>query len=80
MPQETEPARMTASEVSAVLATRALSAEEDLRFCLKRIAARDVDVKAWAYLDPDQAIRRTCEMSRVGASICRGVSMRRRPT
>ena len=65
MTQETEPARMTAAEVSALLSARKLSAEEVLRSCLARIAARDADVKAWAYLDPDHAIRRARELDKL---------------
>lgn len=65
MTQETEPARMTAAEVSALLAAKKLSCEELLRSCLKRIEARDADVKAWLWLDPDHAIRRARELDKL---------------
>ena len=58
MHPETEPARMTAAEASALIRDRKLSSEELVRSCLARIASRDATVKAWLHLDPDHAIRR----------------------
>jgi Asp-tRNA(Asn)/Glu-tRNA(Gln) amidotransferase A subunit family amidase len=61
---ETEPARMTAAEASSLIQARKLSCEELIRSCLGRIAARDADVKAWLYLDPDYVIRRARELDK----------------
>jgi Asp-tRNA(Asn)/Glu-tRNA(Gln) amidotransferase A subunit family amidase len=61
---ETEPARMTAAEASSLIQARKLSCEELIRSCLGRIAARDADVKAWLYLDPDHVIRRARELDK----------------
>jgi Asp-tRNA(Asn)/Glu-tRNA(Gln) amidotransferase A subunit family amidase len=65
MIEETEPARMTAAEASTLISARKLSCEELLRSCLNRIAARDADVKAWLWLDPDHAIRRARELDKL---------------
>ena len=62
---ETEPARMTAADASALLQSRKLSCEELVRSCLKRIASRDVEVKAWLRLDPDYVIRRARELDKL---------------
>ena len=43
---ETEPARMTAAEASALIQAKKMSCEELVRSCLARIAARDSVVKA----------------------------------
>ena len=58
---ETEPARMTAAEASALIQAKKMSCEELVRSCLARIAARDSVVKAWLRMDPDRAIRRARE-------------------
>ena len=54
----TEPCQLTAAESAALIRTKRLSCEELARSCLARIAARDVDVRAWLWLDPDHVIRR----------------------
>jgi Asp-tRNA(Asn)/Glu-tRNA(Gln) amidotransferase A subunit family amidase len=64
MIKETEPARMTATEASSLIQARKLSCEELIRSCLGRIAARDAEVKAWLYLDPDYVIRRARELDK----------------
>ncbi len=56
-----QPFEMTAAEAARLIRDRALSAEELVRSCLARIAARDADVRAWLFLDPDLAIRRARE-------------------
>jgi Asp-tRNA(Asn)/Glu-tRNA(Gln) amidotransferase A subunit family amidase len=61
---ETEPARMTAAEASALIQSRKMSCEELIRSCLARIASRDVAVKAWLRLDPDHVIRRARELDK----------------
>ena len=38
-----------------------------MRSCLARIAARDADVKAWLWLDPDHVIRRARELDKLPA-------------
>ncbi len=65
MIKETEPARMTAAEASALIQAKKMSCEELLRSCLARIAARDAAVKAWLYFDPDHAIRRARELDKL---------------
>ena len=51
-----DPARLTASEAQSLLASGALSAEALAAACLRRIAARDGDVLAWAHLDPERVM------------------------
>src|SRR3984957_16206558 len=65
MHMETEPARMTASEASALIQSRKMSCEELVRSCLKRIASRDAAVKAWLRLDPEYVIRRARELDKL---------------
>jgi Asp-tRNA(Asn)/Glu-tRNA(Gln) amidotransferase A subunit family amidase len=62
MNMETEPARMTAAEASALIQSRKMSCEDLVRSCLKRISSRDAVVKAWLRLDPDFVIRRAREL------------------
>ena len=62
---ETEPARMTAAEASALIQARKLSCEELTRSCLARITARDPVVKAWLSLDPAHVIRRARELDKL---------------
>ena len=62
---ETEPARMTAAEASALIQAKQLSCEELTRSCLARIGARDAVVRAWLSLDPDHAIRRARELDKL---------------
>jgi Asp-tRNA(Asn)/Glu-tRNA(Gln) amidotransferase A subunit family amidase len=62
---ETEPARMTAAEASALIQAKQLSCEELTRSCLARIRARDPVVKAWLSLDPDRVIRRARELDKL---------------
>ncbi len=61
----TEPHELTAAEAASLIATRELGVEELTRSCLARIAAREVAVKAWAFLDPDLAIRKARELDKV---------------
>ncbi|MSP02468.1 MAG: amidase [Acetobacteraceae bacterium] len=62
---ETDPARMTASAASALIASRQLSCEELARACLARIARRDGKVRAWLWVDPDHVIRRARELDKL---------------
>ncbi len=61
----TEPAQMTGAEAAALIRAKKLSCEELARSCLARIAARDADVKAWLWLDPDYVIRRARELDKL---------------
>ena len=48
--------KLTAMQATAGLANADFSAEELMRSCLARVSKRDGDVRAWAYLNPDQAL------------------------
>src|SRR3954466_52440 len=50
-------ARLTAVELAAGVAQRALSAERVAREHLERIAEREASVGAWVHLDPDHVLR-----------------------
>jgi len=47
---------LTASEIVAAIDAGRTTCEAVVRACLDRIAAREGEVQAWAYLDPDQAL------------------------
>ncbi|MEI7712787.1 MAG: amidase [Rhodospirillales bacterium] len=66
MQNATDPARMTASQAAALIATKDMSCEELVRACLARIDARDATVKAWLWLEPDRVIRRARELDKLG--------------
>ena len=57
------PAGLGLAEAAAALAGRKLSSEELVSDCLERIAARDPDLRAWAFVDPDLALAqaRACD-------------------
>ena len=59
-----EPHQLTASQAAALLAEGKLSCEELTRSCLQRIADRDGQIRAWAYIDADQAIRTAREIDK----------------
>jgi Asp-tRNA(Asn)/Glu-tRNA(Gln) amidotransferase A subunit family amidase len=52
---------LTAIEASAKLAAGEISSEALVTDCLARIAARDPEIGAWAYLDPDYALKQARE-------------------
>lgn len=56
-----QPYELTAAAAAGRIAARELSAEDLVRSCLGRIAERDAAVRAWAWLDPDLAIRKARE-------------------
>jgi Asp-tRNA(Asn)/Glu-tRNA(Gln) amidotransferase A subunit family amidase len=60
-----EPCELTAAEAAALIRARRLSCEELVRSCLARIAARDADVRAWLWLDPDHVVRRARELDKL---------------
>jgi Asp-tRNA(Asn)/Glu-tRNA(Gln) amidotransferase A subunit family amidase len=49
--------RLTASEIVQAIATRRTTAEAVARACLDRIAAREPQVQAWQFLDPDLVLK-----------------------
>src|SRR5258706_2405521 len=49
--------QLTASEIVQAIATRRTTAEAVARACLDRIAAREPQVQAWQFLDPDRVLR-----------------------
>ena len=56
--------RMTASALSARLRDGEITTELLARACLVRIAAREADVRAWSYVDPDAVIRQARELDK----------------
>jgi len=52
----TEPWRMSGAEMAARIRNGELKSEVLVRACLERIAAREPEVQAWEWLDPDQAL------------------------
>jgi amidase len=61
----TDPNRLTAAAALARLRSGGLSAEALMRACLDRAAQRS-DVKAWIWLDPEQALAQAQEADRAG--------------
>jgi Asp-tRNA(Asn)/Glu-tRNA(Gln) amidotransferase A subunit family amidase len=61
----TEFFRLTASEARRRIAARTLTAEALVKSCLEQIAARETTVRAWAFLDPDDAIRQARRLDRI---------------
>ena len=57
--------RLTASEAAARLAAGTLTAEALTRDCLERASAR-AEVKAWVWLDPEQALAQARAVDRAG--------------
>jgi Asp-tRNA(Asn)/Glu-tRNA(Gln) amidotransferase A subunit family amidase len=53
----TDPARLTATEAARQIAAGTLRPEALMEICLDRIAAREAEIHAFAYLDPAQARR-----------------------
>jgi Asp-tRNA(Asn)/Glu-tRNA(Gln) amidotransferase A subunit family amidase len=60
-----QPCQLTAAEAATLIRAKKLSCEELVRSCLARITARDADVKAWLWLDPDHVIRRARELDKL---------------
>jgi len=59
-----DPSELTAAEAAAQLRSGALTAERLARACLDRIDARDVDVRAWTFVDPALVIARARELDK----------------
>jgi Asp-tRNA(Asn)/Glu-tRNA(Gln) amidotransferase A subunit family amidase len=50
-----DPSTLSACDAAIAIRKRQLSASSLLEACLERIAARDPDIQAWSYLDPEAA-------------------------
>lgn len=59
-----EPCFLTAAAASSLIGQHRLTVEDLVRSCLARIAARDPAVRAWLFVDPDQAIRTARELDK----------------
>jgi amidase len=57
---------LTATEIVAAIASKATTCEAVARACLERIEARERDVQAWAYIDPDYVITQARALDRSG--------------
>jgi len=58
------PNELTAAEAGRRIARGQLTSEALVASCLERIAARERDVRAWAFLDPDLALRQARRLDR----------------
>jgi Asp-tRNA(Asn)/Glu-tRNA(Gln) amidotransferase A subunit family amidase len=58
---------MTATEIVAAIGAGLTTCEAVTRACLDRIAAREKDVHAWAYVNAEQAIAAACAIDRGGS-------------
>lgn len=59
-----EPYKYSASAAAAEIAAGKLTAEAYISSCLERIAAREEDVRAWACIDPEFALKQARERDR----------------
>jgi Asp-tRNA(Asn)/Glu-tRNA(Gln) amidotransferase A subunit family amidase len=57
--------RLTAEALSTRLRDAEITTEQLARACLVRIAAREADVRAWSYVDPDAVIRQARELDKL---------------
>lgn len=64
---------ITALEAVAAIEAGTLTSERLVRGCLDRIAERDGVVKAWAHLDPDQAIAQAKAADAASGGLLRGI-------
>ena len=62
MPSATNP--LSAAEAARRIARRELSSEALVAACLERIAAREREVQAWAFLDPELALKQARALDR----------------
>lgn len=60
--------RLTATEALASIASGRLTSEDLVSACLSRIAARDADVEAWAFLDTGKALAAARDSDKARAS------------
>lgn len=61
---DTPPDRLSVTEAAARIRAGTLSAETLARACLRRIAERDPDVRAWVHVDADAVLRQARELDR----------------
>jgi amidase len=61
----TEPFRLTASQVLALMQNGDLTVEDYAKSLLARIKERDHLVKAWAYLDPDFVLAQAKKLDQI---------------
>jgi Asp-tRNA(Asn)/Glu-tRNA(Gln) amidotransferase A subunit family amidase len=67
---------LSACEVARGVAAGTFTAEAVTRACLDRIEARDKDVKAWAFVDPELALKQARAIDSSGAKgVLAGVSL-----
>ena len=59
-----EPIRLSAAEAARRIAGGQLKSEALVAACLARIAAHEKDVQAWAFLDPESALRQARALDR----------------
>ncbi|TAK82592.1 MAG: amidase [Betaproteobacteria bacterium] len=59
--------RLSAADAARQIAAGRITAEELVRACLDRIAAREGEIRAWAHCDPDAAIAQARAVDRAGA-------------
>src|SRR5262245_64525572 len=64
---ETALNELTASEIAAAVSSGKTTCEGVVRACLARIEAREPQVLAWQYLNPDQVIAQARTMDQRGA-------------
>jgi Asp-tRNA(Asn)/Glu-tRNA(Gln) amidotransferase A subunit family amidase len=57
--------RLTAAEASARLQAGTVTSERLARACLDRIAAREPEILAWSYVDPDAVLRQARELDKL---------------
>jgi len=60
-----ELALVSATEAAAAMRAGEITSEELVRACLDHIAAIEEQIGAWAYLDPDYALKHACEADRI---------------
>jgi Asp-tRNA(Asn)/Glu-tRNA(Gln) amidotransferase A subunit family amidase len=56
--------RLSASEAAELIRAGHRSVEDLARSCLERIAGRDAEIRAWAYLDPDRVMAEARELDK----------------
>jgi Asp-tRNA(Asn)/Glu-tRNA(Gln) amidotransferase A subunit family amidase len=64
-----EPYLLTATEAVRLIASGDLTAEALVRSCLERIESREPKLRAWAFLDPDLAIRQARTLDRLSEPV-----------
>ena len=75
---DAEPHRLSAASLARLIEAGELTAEAVVRSCLDRIRERDPVVRAWAWLDPEQALdaARACDRGGRAAASLQGRAVR----